>query len=257
MEKSLELRFENGIRYIRINRPQVDNKLSIECMDAIVDELALAAADKSCHSVILLGGEKYFCSGGELGDFRKKSILEIKEFGSAFIRLHLAMSNCPKPIIAAVEGDAFGGGFSLVEACDLAVMSKDARLAIPEIIDGLAPAMGLSGIFANVTKKRAMALGLLGEKLSAEEALSSGMVNKVVAKDEVLVQAKKMAGFFNDASPTALRMFKELYADMGMRDYENRLKMGQAMMIALFKSKDGMEVLNSKDEGRSPNWCAE
>lgn len=60
-----------------------------------------------------------------------------------------------------------------------------------------------------------------------------------------------------EASPTALRMFKELYADMGMRDYENRLKMGQAMMIALFKSKDGMEVLNSKDEGRSPNWCAE
>lgn len=257
MEKALDVKNENGIKYIQIDRPQANNKLSIECMRQIVEELDNAAADKRCHSVILHGCPDVFCSGGELGDYRKKSILEIKEFGNAFIALHLAMANCPKPIIAAVEGDAFGGGFSLVEACDLAVASETAMFAVPEITGGLAPAMGFAGIYANVPKKEAMALGLLGEKLSAEKACLLGMVNRVVPKGRALKEAEEIAVFFADANPTACRMFKELYADMGMRDYENRLRMGQAMMIALFKSNDGMEALSSQVEKREPVWRGE
>ena len=66
-----------------------------------------------------------------------------------------------------------------------------------------------------------------------------------------------MAAKFAGLTPTGVRLFKEMYADMGQRDYENRLKIGQGMMISLFKSKDGMEVLNSRDENRHPIWCEE
>lgn len=254
---TLEVQKIGGALLLRIMRPEMDNKLSIPCMSELVDAFKQAAQDKSISSIILAGGDGYFCSGGELGDFRKKSILEIKEFGNAFISLHIAMTNCPKPIIAAVEGNAFGGGFSLVEACDLAVAADTALLAVPEILDGLAPAMGFSGLFANLTKKEAMALCLLGEKLTAAQALEMGMVNRVVPKEKVMDEAVKMAAFFEGASPTAVRLFKELYADMGMRNYENRLKLGQSMMINLFKSKDGQEVLNSKEQSRAPKWCGE
>lgn len=238
----------------RINRPEIDNKLNIECMrelSALMDSLA---ADSSCCSMILAGSDKWFCAGGELGDFRKKDAVEVREFGAAFIGLHTDMVNFPKPLIAAVEGDAFGGGFSLVEACDLAVVADSALLAIPEILDGLSPAMGFSGIFANVTKKQAMALGLLGKKLSANEALEWGMVNEIAPKDAVVARAFDLGNSFEDKNPTSLRLFKELWRDMGFMDYDRRLRLGQSSMLTLFKSIDGQEVLNAKDENRSPVW---
>lgn len=251
---TLKLEREDGLCLVRIHRPHIANKLSVECMEELVRVLDELARDDSCHSVVLAGQKEVFCSGGELGDFRAKSVLEIKAFGKAFIALHLSITRFPKPVIAAVEGDALGGGLSLVEACDLAVGAEEASFAIPEILDGLAPAMGLSGLFANLGKKQIMALGLLGAKLTAAKALELGLLNFVVPRERVVGRAKELAGFFNSASPTAVRLFKELYADMGMRDYDSRLNMGQAMMIALFKSKDGMEVLTSKEENRPPVW---
>ena len=223
-------------------------------MEELIDFFLETTEENGISSVVLAGSEEFFCSGGELGDYSKKTILEIKAFGKAFIDLHLTMIRYPKPIIAAIEGDAFGGGCSLVEACDLAIMAEEALLGIPEILDGLAPAMGLSGIFASLPKKEVMALGMLGMKLTASQALKVGLVNQVVPKLEVMGYAKKMAAFFSGVNPTSIRLFKELYHDMGMRDYENRLRMGQAMMISLFRSEDGIEALISRKEGRDPKW---
>lgn len=241
-------------RFVQINRPEVANKLSITCMEELKQEFEAATNDPGCRAVVLLGNEDWFCSGGELGDFRKKTILEIKAFGKAFISLHLAMQNCTRPIIAAVEGNAYGGGCSIVEACDLAISADSAEFAVPEVLDGLAPAMGFSGLYAFLPKKEAMAMGLLGEKLDARKAKQIGLINEVVPKNEVYQAAKNMAARFENLTPSGVRLFKELYADMGQRSYENRLKLGQSMMITLFKSEDGQEVLNAKDENRTPVW---
>ncbi len=243
-----------GVCLIRINRPDCNNKLSIHCMKTMKRILEEKSNDTSCHSFVLAGGEDFFCSGGELGDFRIKDTLEIRDFGSAFINLHTAIKHCPKPVIAAVEGNAFGGGFSLVEACDLAVAADSALFAIPEILDGLAPAMGLSGIFSQMTKKEVMSLGLLGTKLTAQQVLEHGIINSVVSKKDVINYALGLGEFFRDKSPVAVRLFKELYSDMGFLDYERRLHLGEAMMITLFKSEEGMEVLQAKEEQREPKW---
>lgn len=240
--------------FIKINRPKFNNKLSIQSMKTIKTTLEEKSNDTSCHSFILAGGEDFFCAGGELGDFRAKDTLEIRDFGSAFINLHTAIKYCPKPVIAAVEGNAFGGGFSLVEACDLAIVADSALFAIPEILDGLAPAMGLSGIFSQMTKKEVMSLGLLGTKLTAQQVVERGMVNYLVPKNEVVNKALEIARFFEDKSPVAIRLFKELYSNMGFLDYERRLHLGEAMMVNLFKSVDGMEVLHAKEEQREPKW---
>lgn len=256
MEKYTQIRVEDlqGVRHIRIERPQVNNKLSVQCMNEMERAIREAQSMEDNRAIVLSGGEEWFCAGGELGDFRKKSILEIKEFGTAFINLHLAMRTSPRPIIAAVEGKAFGGGCSLVDACDLAVAGEGAEFAVPEILDGLAPAMGFSGLFAALTKKRAMALGLLGEKLSARQAMELGLINTVAGQGKAVEVAQETAQRIAGYNPTAVKMFKELYCDMEARAYENRLRTGQAMMIALFKSEDGMESLTCKEEGRPPVW---
>lgn len=243
-----------NICLIRIHRPYCNNKLSINCMEEIKHVLDKKSRDTSCHCFILAGGEDFFSSGGELGDYRKKDTLEIKEFGNAFINLHKAIKYCPKPVIAAVEGHAFGGGFSLVEACDLAIAAESALFAVPEILDGLAPAMGLSGIYSQLTKKEVMSLGLLGTNLTAQQALEHGLVNYVVPKKDVINYAVELGKSFKDKNPAAVRLFKELYSNMGFLDYERRLHLGEAMMVALLKSNEGMEVLSAKEENREPVW---
>lgn len=236
-EKTIVIRKQGQIWILEINRPEVQNKLSILCMEELKQALEEASADAECRAVVLAGGREWFCAGGDLGDYRKKTVLEIKEFGKAFIELHLAMQKCCCPIIAAVEGKAYGGGCSLAEACDLAVASENAEFAVPEILDGLAPAMGFSGLFSNLRKKEAMSMALLGEKLDAFRAKELGLVNRTVPKGEALSAALELAGQLSDYDPLCVRLFKEMYADMGERAYENRLKTGQAMMIAMFKAK--------------------
>ena len=227
----------NRVWIVEIDRPEVQNKLSIDCMKEIQQELKKAELVLECRAVILRGNREWFCAGGDLGNYREKSVLEMKEFGQAFIELHLAMQKCSRPIIAAVEGRAYGGGCSLTEACDFAVASEKAEFAVPEILDGLAPAMGFSGLFSNLRKKEAMGMALLGEKLGAARAKELGLVNKIVPEEQVLIAAVEMAEQLSKFDPVCVRMFKEMYADMDQRAYENRLRTGQLAMIALFKAK--------------------
>lgn len=254
---TLLFRKEGPIYYVQINRPEIDNKLSITCMQEITELLDEAAEDKECRAIVLSGTQKWFCSGGENGDFRKQTTMQLKRFGKAFITMHVAFQNCPRPIIAAVEGDAFGGGCSLVEACDLAVGADSALFAVPEMTSGLAPAMGFSGLYAFLPKKVAMSMGLLGEKLSAARAKELGLLNEVVPKDQVMAKATEIAEKLASLTPTGIKLFKEMYADMGQRSYENRLRIGQSMMVTLFRTEDGPEALAYKEENREPHWVDE
>lgn len=241
-------------RYVTLNRVKQDNKLSILCMKELTDVLENTRQDPTCRVVVLTGKGSYFCAGGELGDFRKKQTQDIRDFGEAFIKLHLTICNLDIPVIAAVQGHAFGGGLSLVEACDLAIGGKDILLAIPEILDGLAPAMGMSGIYAQMGKKKVMELGLLGHKMTAAEALDFGMLNEVVEPNRVWERALELAEQIAEFSPTSVRMFKELYRQMGFGTYGCRLEYGKGMMIALLKSQDGWEKLQAEEESRKPVW---
>lgn len=222
---------------IQINRPEVNNKLSNECMEEITCAIKKAERSEEKRAVIIAGHDDWFCGGGDIGNYWEKSISDIKAFGKAFINLHLAIYNSSLPIIAAVKGRAYGGGCSLVEACDLAVAAEGALFAVPEMKSGLAPAMGFSGLYSELPKKKAMALGLLGETLNARQAKEIGLLNEVVPDNELMDAALRMASRFSDFDPVAVSLFKEMYADMGSREYENRLKIGQSAMISLFKAK--------------------
>lgn len=243
---------------IMLNTPEKENRLTNQSMREIMEALDNADADPKCHAVIFCAAGDVFCfGGGQIKDHRKQSSLDVLEFGKYFMALHTAFGRCSKPVICAVEAEAIGGGFSLIEACDLAVAADDALISICEMAGGLPPAMGMAGLFNELPKKVVMELGLLSKKFTSKEALDWGMLNRVVPRDQVMAEARKMAAEFNEKNPTSIAIFKEMFRRMGQNVYEQRMESAEALLVSAFKSANGFEVLNAKEEHREPHWIEE
>jgi len=244
----------DSILILTINRPEIENKLNIECMEEIVNHLNDAEENSKYKVVILTANGKSFCTGGELGDFRIKSPMEIRDFGNSFIKLHTKIVKLSKPVIAAVQGDALGGGFNLLEACDLAVVSKDALFGVPEIRSGLAPMMALAGVSRVSSRKELMELSLLGESIDAHRAKEIGLVNIIVEKDQVLAKAIEWAQKLAVSNPVSIELCKKLYSQLDGLTYSSQLEKGLDILVALLKSDDAKEVLDAIEEKRDPIW---
>ncbi len=242
------------VRVLTINRPAAANKLSNCCLDELAGALEAFEADLACGAVVLAAAGDCFCSGGELGDCRTESPIDMRAFGNRFVRFHMAIVQSSKPVIAAVEGPAHGGGFSVVEACDLAVASSAATFAVPEINFGLAPMMALAGLARVLTRKRVMELSLLGEIIPASRALQLGVVNWVTEPGAVMPKAMEVAERLSRASPTALATCKRLYYEADALSYQRQLECGLSMLITLLKSEDAAEAVTAREAGRAPAW---
>ncbi|MBE3094010.1 MAG: enoyl-CoA hydratase/isomerase family protein [Actinobacteria bacterium] len=243
-----------GIRILTINRPEIENKLNIICMKELVEALKNAEEDKKCGAIVLTGRGEYFCNGGELGDFRVKGPMEIREFGKGFISLHTTIIELSKPVIAAIQGHALGGGFSLVEACDFAVASENVTFGIPEMKSGLAPMMGLAGIRRMFSRKRVMELALLSEIICADRAIELGVVNWIVPKEKVREKSMEIAERLCKCNPTGIELCKKLYHTMDESEYRSHMESGLSILISVLKCTDATEVLNAKEESREPVW---
>ena len=239
---------------LTIARPEQSNRLNMGCMDELRQALGEAEADPGCGAVILTGSGSWFCNGGELGDYRTQTSVEIGLFGKSFIRLHMAVCNLEKVVIAAVQGDALGGGVNLLEACDLAVAADDATFTMPEMSAGIAPMMALAGLSRVRSRKNAMEMSLLGNPISAAKAQEIGLVNWVCPRSEVLGKAVELAGEIAGRNPVAVAMLKKLYGQIAAPDYERQLENGLSMLISLLKSADAAEAVSAREEKRNPVW---
>jgi enoyl-CoA hydratase/carnithine racemase len=241
-------------RILTLNRTEAENKLNHDLLMALEAALAASDNDPGCRAVVLTAMGEVFCCGGELGDYRRQTADDIRRFGERFIAVHTGIARLNKPVIAAVQGDALGGGFSLVEACDLAVASERARFAVPEIKSGLAPMMALTGVRRVLTRKGCMELALLGEMVSAARAREIGLVNWVCAAEDVLPQALTVAETLSSANPTAVALCKQLLRRGDALNYEAQIGMSLTGLVALLKSADASEALTAREAGRAPIW---
>lgn len=242
------------VRILAINRSEQQNKLNIACMDTLRGLLQEAETDESCRVVVLTAVGDYFCNGGDLGDYRLQSSVDIRRFGQAFIRLHSLISGLEKPVLAAVQGDVFGGGMSLLEACDLAVAAEDARFGTPEISAGIAPMMALAGVVRVANRKRTMQMALLGETMDANEALAMGWVNWICPREELMQTVFQIADKIAERNPVAVSHCKKLYSQVGAARYESQLEAGLGMLVSLLKSDDAAEALRARQEQALPRW---
>ena len=193
------LQVEDGIATITLNRPHQLNALDYPTIDALMQYLDLIEAEADIRSVILTGaGDRAFSAGADIKGFaasvRAGVDVALRDFVCRGQGLTKRIEAFPKPVIAAVNGLAFGGGCEVVEACPLAVAAETARFAKPEINLGFPPPFGGTQRLPRlVGRKRALHMILTGESISAAEAQQIGLINQVVLRDQLMSAARQLA----------------------------------------------------------------
>ncbi|MEI2703720.1 MAG: enoyl-CoA hydratase-related protein [Ilumatobacteraceae bacterium] len=197
----------DGVLVITIDRAHAANALDAAAGQGLVDALERTSADDAVRVVVITGaGERVFSSGMDLRAYARGEDLHPVDRG---LRL---MGECPKPVIAAVNGSALGGGFELMLTTDLVVAADHARFGLPEVTRGLLAAGGGTRLPRRIPLQVALEMGLTGQPISADRALQLGLINRVVAGHEVLDTALGLAAVIAANGPRAVQVTKRMIA---------------------------------------------
>ena len=204
---NLLLERDDAVALVTINRPQVLNALNLATLDELRRVILDLKRDDSVRAVILTGsGEKAFVAGADVNELAAQTPLAGREHALSGQHVLDLIENMGKPVIAAINGYALGGGCELALACTLRIAADTARLGQPEVNLGILPGYaGTQRLPRLVGKARAMELILTGAQITASEAERIGLVNRVVPAAALLTEAKKLAGQLAKQAPIAVR----------------------------------------------------
>ena len=258
MTDLLKIEKDDRIAVIALNRPKAYNAFNIETVEVLTKSLISFAVDDEVLSLVITGEGKAFCAGGDL----KWALSEPGENVAAFHNLaacfHQAMleiRRMRKPVIAAINGIAAGGGFSLALACDFRVMAKSAVLRQAYTSSGLCVDGG--GTFTLprlVGMARALEIVGFDKPISSDQALKWGLATKVVDDGQALEEAKSMARELMKGSINSFGMCKELLTDSFSTSFETHIERERIGLRQCAAHPDGKEGLNAFTEKRKPNF---
>jgi len=250
------------VALITFNRPAALNAVNADLSTAVGEGLERAAADPSVAVVIVTGTGRAFCAGADLKELAQRRPVEARghpEWGFAGMVRHWI----DKPVIAAVNGFAMGGGTEIVLAGDLAIAADGATFGLPEVKRGLlAAAGGVVRLQRQIPLKRALELALSGDAIDAATALDWGLVNRVVPAEDVLPTALALADRIAANAPLPLRHTKRMIhrtltgasdwnADWGSED---PWSLNDKATLEVFGSRDALEGPRAFAEQRAPRW---
>src|SRR5229473_3512265 len=208
--QTLQLGYDSGVATITLNRPEKRNALSFQLVDEIL--AALDAVEKSDALVVVLtGAGKAFCAGLDLDELKSligKTHAENVEDSRRMVRIFRRLYDFPKPTIAAVNGAAIAGGTGLATQCDFTLAVPEAKFGYTEVRIGFVPGIVSSFLIANIGEKRARDLLLTGRIFGAEEAHRLGLVNEIIAPEQLMARAQELARQLLENSPASLRATK-------------------------------------------------
>ena len=212
---SLLIENRGAVRILTMNRPEKRNALNFELAQGLLGALRAADADDSVGAIVLTGAGQGFCAGADLSEFKELGTgLAAEDRAELTMQLHLAFTQIRKPVVAAINGHAMGGGAGLAIASDLALMAEGAKLGYPEPKHGIVAAIVMANLVRQVGRKAAFELVSLGEPVDAQQALRLGMINKVTSKENLLQEAleiaQKLAGVKREAMAETKRLFHEV-----------------------------------------------
>ena len=239
---------------ITLNRPERMNALHSPSHFELEEIFNEFSTDPDAWVAIITGsGERAFCAGNDLRYQAEGGRLERNPMGFAGLTSRFDLK---KPIIAAVNCVAMGGGFEIALACDLIIASENARFALPEPKVGLAAlAGGMHRLPRQIGMKRAMGMMLTGRTVEAQEGLSLGFVNEVVAHQDLMESAKKWAESIMECSPTSVRTTKDVaMSGLSHASVETAMEQKYDSVVDLFKGEDFVEGPLAFSEKRKPNW---
>jgi len=251
--KNLIIHKEGFVTTIQLNRPQALNALNLELMNQLIATFESLDKDDSVRCIVLTGSEKAFAAGADIKEMANASAVEMLE-RDQFAKWD-KIRKVKKPIIAAVSGFALGGGCELMMHCDIIIASETAKIGQPEINIGVMPgAGGTQRLTRAVGKALAMELVLTGRFLSANEAMQTGLINKVVPVEFYLEEAQKLAAEIANRPPVAVRLAKEAI----LKSFDTTIEMGleyeRKNFYLLFATDDMKEGMAAFIEKRKPEW---
>jgi enoyl-CoA hydratase len=244
---------QEGYALIQLNRPEVLNALNITLMEEMVNALETLDKDDDVRCFIITGNDKAFAAGADIKEMADASAMEMLT-RDQFARWD-RIRKIKKPIIAAVSGFALGGGCELSMTCDMIIASESAMFGQPEINIGVMPgAGGTQRLTRAVGKAKAMELVLTGRMMTADEALQSGLINKVVPVGHYLGEAKAWAREIAAKPPVAVKLAKEAVLKAFDTTIEGGLEFERKNFYLLFSSEDQKEGMKAFVEKRKPEW---
>ena len=205
--ENIKVETRDGVAIVTVNRPEKLNALNDRTVDELDQAFSAIGGDPDVRGVILTGaGEKAFVAGADIGELATQSPVDGRERSLRGQRMLDRIEGLGKPVLAAVNGFALGGGCELAMACHVRVASENARLGTPEVKLGIMCGYaGTQRLARLVGKGRALELLLTGEMVDAQEALRIGLVNKVVAKEQLLAETEALLGKMLANGPLSLR----------------------------------------------------
>ncbi len=257
-ETIVKCQVSDGVATLTLNRAKHRNALSIALIQGLRDALRQAREDDAVRVVVLTGaGTQAFCAGGDLagGMAGMAAGLPVQlDQKGAFVELVLELARLGKPSIAKLNGDAYGGGVGLLLACDLVVASDDVRIGLPEAKVGLWPMMVTALLVRHVGRKVAAELMLLGERLPAARALTLGLINRVVPRDELNTTVATMSATLASRSKAVLKLGLDALhqtADLPLEPALWSLRDRLALNTLLDDATEGITAFVQK---RAPEW---
>jgi enoyl-CoA hydratase len=260
---------QDGILTLTMNRPAARNSLSPQMLVKLANAWYEFRDSKHLRVAILTGaGDLDFCAGGDLKitmplmtgarEPQDDWDHQLLGGGTLFTDAILRGFECYKPIIAAVNGNALGGGTEMTNACDLRVASESAVFGTPEAKVGLLPGGGsITRLPRQIPYAKAMEMLLLGEQFSAQEALAMGLLNYVVPHDQLIPKARELASRLAENGPLAIRKIKEGVLRSSGLPLAEAYQIENEVSAAVMSSKDAREGPRAFKEKRKPNFTGE
>lgn len=243
--------------HVTIHRASEHNTMTDMVMAELRQALLDAEAMEGVRAIVITGaGDQTFCAGGKLKPTADGSpfALEPGRFDNPIAELFRAMDRCNLPLIARVNGSAFGGGVGLVCACDFAIAVDSARFGTTEARVGVFPMMILPLLMRVIPRRRLQEMCFLAERFSAEEARRLDIVNQVVPADQLDSAVDALVAKLAANSPLALRMGRRAFSAMTDLSLADALNLAQSLLPVISQSEDTREGMKAFAEKRAPNW---
>jgi len=252
-----KVRYEvaDGVATVTLDDPEKRNMLSGQMLADLVAAMNKAKDDEEVRAVVLTGAGRAFCAGADLGGFAADVPLIEKHFASdLFLDYFRLMPRLGKPTLAAVNGHVLAGGMGIALSCDLVIAKEGATFGTPEINIGAFPYMIMAIIYRNVPRKRVNEMMLLGERLTAEEAVTYGLANKVVPEAEFDAAVAEWATKLAAKSPVLMRLGHDaMYRQQDMA-FEDALEFLRSQLSLTLSTEDIAEGVRAFFEKRDPEW---